>query len=435
MDEQQSVFLFIRYKMTTSTTTPKTIYKGFNIQANCDVEKNNLEKTVDDFEIEVKNLIMQVDAARIALSNMGACNMLEPKTFEQRQLLKGIALGTNIGPVTYALAPNRIESKHFTRSSRVRNLVHGGVLGLLASRLMNDTSQIERQSRTHNSLSVIRRVNCQTGCERVRWARIDIGVKIFKRGKGPFEALDCDDAIVEFKLLNTVENQQTFIEELKSAAMAMAMGMGNPTNLCDRGDDDGSKWVTNPHASALLDNLWFSKYISCFIQICSFKMSAVSNNELSKITRASNLVELYRFISGNIDWILTDHNMRIITGLNRFWEKYIERLVFMTQEGIEHAACMLMLYFPEMMTPELHVDVNPVTDLYRVPQMQIADDDEMFGPLKAKCLALLPEATEVVVVTPVGRNYYSSDDEYDEYDEYDRDYEDEEEEEEEEDRG
>jgi len=253
-------------------------------------------------------------------------------------------------------------------------------------------------------------------------------VKIFKRGESPFEVLDYDDAIVEFKLLNTVENQQTFIEELKSAAMAM--GMGNPTNLCDRGDDDGSKWVTNPHASALLDNLWFSKYISCFIKICSFKMSAVSNNALSKITRASNLVELYRFISGNIDWILTDPNMRIMTGLNRFWEKYIERLVFMTQEGIEHAACMLMLYFPEMMTPELHVVVNPVTDLYRVPQMQIADDDALFGALKAKCLALLPEA-----VTPVGRNYYSSDDESDEYDEYDRDYEDEEEEEEEEDRG
>jgi len=78
------------------------------------------------------------------------------------------------------------------------------------------------------------------------------------------------------------------------------------------------------------------------------------------------------------------------------------------------------------------VDVNPVTDLYRVPQMQIADDDEMFGPLKAKCLALLPEA----VVVPA-RSYHSSDDDDDDYyDNYHGEEDEEDEEEyEEEDRG
>jgi hypothetical protein len=395
--------------MTTpaTTTTPKTIYKGFNIRANCDVEQKNLEKTVDDFEREIKNLIMQVDVARIALSHMGACKMLKAKTIEQLQHLKGITLGKNIAPVTCALAPNRIECKRFTRSSRVRNLVHGGVLGLLASRLMNDTSQIERRASTYNSLSVIQRVNGQSGCERVRCPRLDIGAKIFKCGESPFESLNCDEAIVEFKLLNTVENRQTFIEEFKSAAMGMGLGlgMGNP-------DDDGSKWATNVHASARLDNAWFPKYMACFIKICSFKMSAVSNIALSKITRSNNLVELYRFISGNIDWILTDHNMRIMSHFVRFWEKYIERLIFMSQDGIEHAACMLMRYFPEMMTPELHVVVNPIADIYRAPHMEISNDDALFGPLKAKCMALLPEA----VVVPA-RSYHSSDDD-DYYDDY-----------------
>ena len=70
------------------------------------------------------------------------------------------------------------------------------------------------------------------------------------------------------------------------------------------------------------------------------------------------------------------------------------------------------------MTPELHVVVKPSERVYRVPGMQIADDDALFGPLKLACQGLLPDA---IVPNPVrARRDYESDDEFD------RDYEDEE---------
>ena len=84
-----------------------------------------------------------------------------------------------------------------------------------------------------------------------------------------------------------------------------------------------------------------------------------------------------------------------------------------------------MRCFPEMMTPELHVLVNPREQVYRVPELQIADDDALFGPLKLACQGLLPDAV-VPNPNPVRtRAFYESDDEFD----CDCDYEDEDEDE------
>jgi hypothetical protein len=73
-----------------------------------------------------------------------------------------------------------------------------------------------------------------------------------------------------------------------------------------------------------------------------------------------------------------------------------------------------------MMTPELHVVVvvNAAVNVYRVPQMQIADDDELFGPMKAACQAFMPDAAPEPVPVPRRNIYY---DDYD-YDDYDGDY-------------
>jgi hypothetical protein len=70
-----------------------------------------------------------------------------------------------------------------------------------------------------------------------------------------------------------------------------------------------------------------------------------------------------------------------------------------------------------MMTPELHVVVKSKYP-YRMPGMQIADDDALFGPLKLACQGLLPDGVCERVVR--ARRDYESDDEFD------RDYEDEE---------
>ena len=156
-------------------------------------------------------------------------------------------------------------------------------------------------------------------------------------------------------------------------------------------------------------------------------MAAVGNTSLSKLGRAMNLVDLYRFVSSRIDWILTDPGMRHMTNMAGLWEKYVERLTFMATEGIEHAALMLARYFPEMMTPELHVVVvvNADVNVYRVPQMHIADDDELFGPMKAACQAFMPDAAPEPEPVPRRNSEYDYDYDYSDdssdYDDYDND--------------
>jgi hypothetical protein len=122
---------------------------------------------------------------------------------------------------------------------------------------------------------------------------------------------------------------------------------------------------------------------------------------------------------------MTDPGMRHITNMAGLWEKYVERLTFMATEGIEHAALMLARYFPEMMTPELHVIVvvNADVNVYRVPQMQIADDDELFGPMKAACQAFMPDAAPEPEPVPRRNSDYDYDYDYG-YSDSDSDYDD-----------
>ena len=145
-------------------------YKGFVITTNRIVEMEQLKKTVDDYEADFKQTPMDVDAARVEMARRSACQLLVPMSADQTTLLGLLGLlglGTHIAD---AVTPTRIGLKHCTKSSRVRNLVHGGMLGLLSVRLMNDSSQTKRRGRTFQSLSVIRRANNQAGCLHVRWS-------------------------------------------------------------------------------------------------------------------------------------------------------------------------------------------------------------------------------------------------------------------------
>ena len=400
--------------MTTTTT-----YKGFNIKTNCnDAGKlAYLKKTVDDYETECNQnqVPTQVDAARIAMSHRVACRMLKPMSADQHMWLKRVTLGLNVGPIDSALMPNRIEIRHVTRSSRVRNLVHGGILGLLARQFMHDTSQSKTRSCAFNALCIIRRVNNQAGCEHVKWSILDfqcrynIGVKYFKRSHNPFEKMNHDEMLVQLNLIDTLENRQIFIEKCKSVANAPNQSRVKYGVVADA-DAESKYWKFRP---TVLNDDWITHFITVFSKLCSHKMSKVSDSSASKINRCMSLVEVFRFISSRIDWILTDPNLRQITKLHAFWEKYMGRISYMAAEGIEHSAYMVGRYFPEMMTPELHVVVNPVVDVYRVPEMQIADNDALFGPMKAIYEALLPAPMRV---SSRDRIYSDS------YDDYNNDY-------------
>ena len=390
------------------------IYKGFKISFNDLAEKERHMKTIDDYENEQESIPMDVDAARVALSNMTACSMLKPMSVDQATQLKTITRGLDVvGSIVPALAPNRIESRHFTRSSRVRNFVHGGMTGLLAVRLMNDSSQVTRRSRTWDSWRILRRVNGEAGCEHVMWSipefqcRHNIGVNLFKIKKSCYDDMSVDDTAAELAAMNTPENRQQFIDECNALAKHVNHSRVKYPSFVH--EDEFKKC----ERQIMLENEWITKYISAFSKVCSHKISVIGNNALTMLDRAKHVVELHRLTSEHIDWILMS-SLRFVCRLHNLWPKYLGRLIYMSQEGIEHSACLLMRYFPEMMTPELHVVVTSNSTLYRAPELQIADDDALFGPLKLACQGLLPERIEPGPRRQCheddSRNYYSDDD-------------------------
>ena len=414
--------------MTTTT------YKRFNIQADDEDASAHLKKTVDDYELDNKKnrSVLGGDAARVAMSHRSACRMLPMSHMSADQRMFWLP----VVPVVSALTPNRIEARYFTRSSRVRNMVHGGITGLLAVRLLHNSRQGQGQGqRSSSSLRmrcIIRRVNSEAGCEHVKWSipefqcRYNIGVKILKVKRIQYDTMSDDEALSELNLLDTAENRQAFLEECKAVANAPNQSRVKYAVDAADADDLNSKWCKCRHAT-VLDNEWIAHFLVAFSKVCSNKMAEVGNTSLNKLGRAMNLVDLFRFVSSRFDWIMTDPGMRHMTNMAGIWEKYVERLTFMATEGIEHAALMLARYFPEMMTPELHVIVvvNADVNVYRVPQMQIADDDELFGPMKAACQAFMPDAAPEAEPVPRRNSEYDYDYDYSDdssdYDDYDND--------------
>jgi hypothetical protein len=407
---------------TTAATTDATTYNGFRLNPNGTNDMDDLTKIVDDFQREIKQCPLDVTVCRTALSLLSARGMLiafTPDQNQKRNLEKNNPVGGSLLP---ALVPNRIGARHFTRSSRVRNLVHGGMTGLLAFRLMNDPSQNVRRwrSRTLHSLCVIHRVNGESGCKHLHWSipefqlRFNIGVKLYKTGnQHPYQGMASDELLARFNSLDTPENRQAFVDQCNRAANDPCQSrVMKPLKGESEWIADEMNTVLLTGRSTLLPNQWIMDYFGAFSVLCADKTNQVSNGSRGKMDRAISLVDLHRFMT-RIDWIMTNPGIRNVINLSRLWEKYIERIIFMAQEGIEHSACILMRYFPEMMTHELHVAVNPVMDLYRVPQMEISNDDALFGPLKAQCecQSLLPEA----VPPPQRHSIYSDSDDDDDY--------------------
>jgi hypothetical protein len=237
--------------------------------------------------------------------------------------------------------------------------------------------------------------------------------------ENPFVMLNISDAIAKFALINTAEPRAQFLAECAAHADA-------PTH---------SRIMAS--TCHVLDNPWITNFMFGFQKICSYHMSQVTDASLRKLQRSINLVQLYRFIISSVGWIFRDPLMQFIVNsitrkgsMNSLYEKYADRLIYMSHEGVEHAACLLGHHFPELMTPELHVRVDPTTDLYRVPQMEIGEDDALFGPLKSTFQALLPDALPAAAYNVVAaghaydddssdNDYHNDNDDDDEYDDYD----------------
>ena len=64
----------------------------------------------------------------------------------------------------------------------------------------------------------------------------------------------------------------------------------------------------------------------------------------------------------------------------------------MAKEGVEHAAYVFMRFFPEMMTPELHMHMIPKWEIASSIGMHIEQDDPLFGSMKLACQSFMPVA-------------------------------------------
>ena len=216
-----------------------TVYKDFRIGA---LRDDDLMKMVDDFDNHISQEIMAVDLAKLALADISACKFLTPLTHDQANFLK-IASGSWIGPLTPVLKPNPIESRHIVASGRVRNLVHSGILGLLATRLLHDPTQVSQHRRsTFNALSIIKRANNEAGHAHVKYSIHEfqcihnVGSRHFC--KNHLRDLTHDQALEMFNSLDTPENRERFLAEYRTLQQTDAMTQSRVIEKCDDNADN-----------------------------------------------------------------------------------------------------------------------------------------------------------------------------------------------------
>jgi hypothetical protein len=391
-------------------------HTGFNIA------HDGLKQTVDDFMGSIAPCTTpdegckRIDAARIAIARAAACSMLVPLVIKSKQQLPILKRTNGFGYVAVVptFAPNRIQRKHLTTDSRLRNLMHGGILGALARRLTLDPTQSRQWHQFNNAFCVVQRANNAAGCAHVKWSipefqyAFNIGIKTHRAGQNPFNDLNDADLLDQLNLLDIAENRDAFRAECK----AIACG-ANQSRVVRSMNADTPSTVWRAYRPVVVENTWIMQFMSVFIKLCSAKMAAVNNADATKFDRSTSLIDLYRFIA-RIDWMLNDPNVQCVLNLNRFYEAHIKRLIYMAEQGIEHSAYILRRHCPEMMTPELHVRVVPNPENYMVPHLQIQPDDAVFGPMKIACQGFMPEPVPV----PEGRRIYSDSDDDDYYNDY-----------------
>ena len=398
-------------------------HTGFNIA------HDGLKQTVDDFMDSIVPFTTpdegckRIDAARIAIARAAACSMLVPLVIKSNQQLPMLKRTNGFGSVAVVptFAPNRIQRKHLTTDSRLRNLIHGGILGALARRLTLDPTQTRQWHQFNNAFCVVQRANNAAGCAHVKWSipefqcEFNIGIKTYKAGQSPLNALNDADRLDQFNLLDNAENRDAFLAECN----AVACGANQSRVVLPMNADTSSTVVWKTHRPVVVDNPWIMQFVSGFIKVCSAKMAAVNNVDATKMDRSQNLIDMYRFLA-RIEWIFNDPNVRCVINLDGLYQAHIKRLIYMAEQGIEHSAYMLGRICPEMMTPELHVRVVPNPAYYMVPHLQIQPDDDVFGPMKIACQGFMPEMPEPVPV-PEGRCIYSDSDDDDYYNDDDND--------------
>jgi hypothetical protein len=390
-------------------------HRGFNIAEDTD----DLKKTVDDFMDSIVPMttpdegIGRIDAERIAMAHSAACIMLMPIEIKKSNHPMRRATQCTRGAAVFA--PNRIQRKHLTTDSRLRNLMHGGILGALARRLTLDPTQPRQWHQHANASCIVRRANNAAGCTHVKWSipefqcRFNMGIRFYKPNQSQFSGLNDDDALALFNRMNTDEHRQAFLDEC--SAIANAPHQSRVVLAMDAAANDAAVAAYTVRRPIVVEDMWIAGFISGFTKVCLTKMAEVNNVDERTMERCTNLVNLYRFIA-RVEWMFKDPTVRTVLNLNAFYAAYVKRLLYMTGQGVEHSAYMLGRICPEMMTPEVHVQVVPNPRFYMVPQMLIQPDDDVFGEMKVACQAFMPPPPPPPAPAEHRRRCYSDSDSY-----------------------
>ena len=401
-------------------------HKGFNLWT------HDYTTTVDDFMESIDPTktphdgCKRIDAARIAMAHSSACIILMPVQIQAVLKMQMQQRNNDHQACAGALvfAPNRIQRKHLTTSSRLRNLMHGGILGVFARKLTLDPTQSRQWNQPKGALCIVQRANNAEGCAHVKWAipefqcRFNMGIRIYNPSQSPFSGLNDDDADALFNRMNTVEDRQAFLDECSAIANAPHHSRVVRTPENDAPENDAA--VYHVRRPIIVEDMWIAGFIAGFSKVCSTKMAAVNNVDERMMDRCTNLVDLYRFIA-RVEWMVKDPNVRSVLNLNSFYAAHIKRLIYMAGEGIEHSVYIFGRICPEMMTPEVHVQVVPKPRFYMVPQMLIQPEDDVFGPMKVACQAFMPPAPAPLPPPAQPRQTCYSDSDYSDYSDYDTD--------------
>ena len=402
--------------LNVSASTMLTLYRGFNITGNNDGSVDDFMSSIEPIKTPDEGCCTQIDAARIAAARASACIMLLPET-------------TRYQGISCVFAPNRIQLKHLTASSRVRNLTHGAILGVLTRRLNRDPTQERQWHQFKGAWCVVQRANSTDGCAHVKWSMpefqctFNVGVKRHSTVQNHINEMDTDALVAYFNSLNTAEHRNTFLAECSAVAQRNQSRVVLPMDP----PDAAAMLDWTAKRPVVLENTWIMDFMATFSRLCSVKMDAVNNRNATTVERCTSLVDLYRFIA-RIEWMVNDPNVRCVLHLNGFYAAYIKKLMNMAEQGIEHSAYMLGRHCPEMMTPELHLRVVANPRFYRIPQILIADDDAVFGPMKVACQGFMPRMADPLPVPARQLHpdsdsdpYYYTDDTNDDYDDDDDD--------------
>jgi hypothetical protein len=385
------------------------IYKKFVINNNLDYEsKRNSKKIVDNFFefFDDPNKILLIDVARITSANCSAAQLIYKymylfykRNYDIINLKKIILISNNAHKLS--LNTNNFDSIPFNNGSKIRCLVHGGLAGFLAVRLC--ISPYLNNTTLKNTLHIIKRCNNkEKACNHIKWSikefnlLFNIGILIYKTESSPFNDLTEDESIKKVVILNTIENQNEFINRCNNRHhlyQYRIIGSIKEYYYIDPNIFNINKKINIP----IIDE-WGSTLVTGLVKILGIKMKKFNYYKNGALERGLYVIEIFKFIIDHMLWIFNSDYYTQIMNLTKLRKVIIERAIYLANEGLEHAAYFFCFLYPKMMTSKIYLNVR-LTHIYNMSELWIYHNkDPIFGPMKVALRKLMPNGENRCII-------------------------------------